>query len=87
MKAQKQLWFKAKSYGYGWYPAAWQGWAITIGYVVLIMLFASTIDESSPPNEVAFTFFLPMILLTIAFIRIAYLTGEKPEWRWGNKKK
>lgn len=87
MKAQKQLWFKAKNYGWGWYPATWQGWAITIGYVALIMVFALTIDESLPPNEVVFTFLLPNTLLTIAFIWIAYLTGEKPEWRWGSKKK
>jgi len=82
----KQKWFKAKEYGWGWYPATWQGWAVTLGYVVLAVLFAFTLDENSPPKEIAFTFLLPMTLLTVALIRIAYVKGEKPEWRWGSKK-
>jgi hypothetical protein len=31
-------WFEAKRYGYGsGLPIAWQGWAITIAYFVLIL--------------------------------------------------
>jgi hypothetical protein len=28
-----------------------------------------------------------VVLLTGALISISYLTGEKPEWRWGRKRK
>jgi len=31
-------------------------------------------------------FVLPFLILTIAFIGIAYKTGEKPRWQWGNRK-
>ena len=79
----KKLWFKRKWYGWGWYPASWEGWLVTVLYVALVLAFALTVDKSSPPEEVAFTFALPMVLLTIAFIRIAYRTGEKPKWQWG----
>ncbi len=76
-------WFKRKLYGWGWTPATWQGWA-TIGvYIVLILLFALTVDENSPKNEVFFTFFLPIILLTVTLIRICYTKGESPRWQWG----
>lgn len=76
-------WFKAKCFGWGWTPVTWQGWAITIGYIALIVLFSLTIDEQSPRNEIAFTFALPVVFLTLIFIRIAYKKGEKPHWRWG----
>lgn len=76
-------WFKRKLYGWGWTPATWQGWLITGIFIILIAVFAFTIDENSPPQEVMFTFLLPVALLTATFIRIAYRTGEKPRWSWG----
>lgn len=82
----KQKWFKAKEYGWGWYPVTWQGWTVTLGYVLLAVLFAFTLDKDSPPEEIVFTFLLPVALLTATLIRIAYVTGEKPSWQWGKKK-
>ena len=69
-------WFKKKLYGWGWTPATWKGWLVTIVYLALVLGFALTIDESSPPRELFFTFWLPLILLTITFMRIAYVKGE-----------
>jgi len=79
----KGYWFKRKIYGWGWTPARWQGWVVTLLYVVLVVLFSLTIDETSHPNEVVFAFILPLILLTITLISIAYKKGEKPKWMWG----
>ena len=79
-------WFKAKLYGWGWDPATWQGWVVLLIYVALVVLFAFTIDENSPPREIAFTFILPTILLTATLIRICYKKGEKPRWQWGPPK-
>lgn len=76
-------WFKRKIYGWGWTPATWQGWLITLIYLILVIVFAFTIDESSPVREFFFTFLLPFILLTVAFIRIAHKKGERPRWQWG----
>lgn len=78
-----KLWFKAKNYGWGWYPVSWEGWLATAVYVALIFLFALTVDGNSPAREWFFTFIIPVALITIAFIRLAYKKGEKPEWRWG----
>ncbi len=83
----KEVWFKRKTYGWGWTPATWQGWAITLMYIVLLILSALTIDENSPTREVVFTFVFPIVLLTVAFFRIAYKKGEKPRWQWGEDKK
>lgn len=79
----KKLWFKRKLYGWGWTPSSWEGWLITLVYLVLVVLFSLTIDENSPTKEIMFTFVFPVVLLTITFIRIAYNKGEKPRWQWG----
>lgn len=83
---EKKIWFKRKIYGWGWYPATWQGWLVTAVYIAVILASAATVDEGSPAREVAFTFALPVILATVAFIRIAYKKGEAPRWQWGKKK-
>ncbi len=82
----KKLWFKRKWYGWGWYPATWEGWVVMWSYVALVFLFSLTIDENSSPKEVMFTFFLPITLLTITLLRICYKTGESPRWQWGRPK-
>lgn len=79
----KHFWFKRKLYGWGWTPVTWQGWLTTFGYIGLVAAFALTIDQDSPPQEIAFTFALPVVLLTATFIRIAYKKGESPRWQWG----
>jgi len=79
----KSYWFKRKLYGWGWTPATWQGWLAILGYVAGVLLFAFTLDEQSPPQEVMFTFLLPIFLLTVALIRLFYKKGEPPRWQWG----
>ncbi|MFT7558008.1 MAG: hypothetical protein ACI83D_000688 [Planctomycetota bacterium] len=79
----KGYWFKRKIYGWGWTPAKWQGWLVTFIYIGIILFFALTIDEYSPRNEIIYTFILPFVLLTIIFIKIISLKGEKPKWMWG----
>lgn len=79
----ERLWFKRKLYGWGWTPVTWEGWLVTLVYVLLVIAAALTIDEGSPTKEIIFTFVLPTVLLTGAFIRIACKKGERPKWQWG----
>jgi hypothetical protein len=79
----KGYWFKRKLYGWGWVPVKWQGWLVVGVYVLALVLFSLTIDESSSALEVFFTFILPILLLTVVLIRICYKKGEKPRWSWG----
>jgi len=82
----KGYWFKRKLYGWGWTPVTWQGWALTVCYLVLVVAAALTLDENASINDVSFTFALPLILLTIAFLTITYKKGQKPRWQWGEEK-
>jgi hypothetical protein len=83
----KKLWFKRKLYGWGWTPSAWQGWLVTLVYFILILIFVLNIEESIPENPDSGSNFLvlglPIILLSLLFIYIAYKKGEKPRWQWG----
>ena len=83
----RKIWFKRKLYGWGWYPVSKEGWLVTAGYVVGVAFFASTLDEYTSSREWYFTFLLPVILLTILFIRLAYKYGESPRWQWGKRLK
>lgn len=80
-------WFKAKLYGWGWVPAKWQGWVVTIIYIALISTLIFIREEPIPGNPDSGSNFLtsalPMILLTSIFIFIAYKKGEKPRLQWG----
>ncbi|MCF7864956.1 MAG: hypothetical protein K9M11_00420 [Candidatus Pacebacteria bacterium] len=76
-------WFKRKVFGWGWVPVTWQGWTVIAVWLLGVLAFAFTLDKNSPPREVAFTFILPILFLTIALIRICYKKGEEPGWRWG----
>jgi hypothetical protein len=34
------LWFRPKSFGYGWTPATWEGWLVTGLAVVVVVVVA-----------------------------------------------
>lgn len=80
----RHLWFKRKLYGWGWTPVTWEGWLATFIYVGLVAACGLTLEETSAPEEIALTFALPTLILTAAFIALAYKKGEKPRWQWGD---
>ncbi len=75
----KKILFKAKPYGYGWYAASWEGWIITLAFVAAAVLAYTRSDTLIN--------FIPNLAdLILILFAIAYRTGEKLAWRWGNKK-
>lgn len=86
---EKKLWFKAKTYGWGWTPCSWEGWLIIALYIFAVFVYArSTVDKAldGAGSGVPFYYHLLFVLTTIALIVVSYKKGEKPGWRWGNKK-
>lgn len=97
-KEAKTLWFRAKEFGWGWYPVTWQGWLITalytLAYALSFLFFTIWIVAANQAEEGfrtvifgLFEFVIWMALLIYSMIRICYRTGEKPGWRWGADKK
>jgi hypothetical protein len=74
-------WFAPKRYGYGaGAPISWQGWAITIVFVLLTAALAVTFVRK-PLVFVAITVPLTVLFSTIA----AKTTRGGWRWRWGDK--
>lgn len=85
---KKKLWFKAKNYGWGWTPISWQGWAVTIVCTFLIGYSIARESVLSDTPSAALVGFSPQVIILIAILLfVCYKKGEKPSWRWGNKKK
>ena len=79
-----ELWFKAKSYGWGWTPVTWQGWALVLGYVlVMVWILLDFSKNNTNIVNALVSFVTPFIVGTGLLIFICYKKGEKPSWRWG----
>lgn len=86
-KKSNPLWFKRKTYGWGWVPSSWQGWATVIIYVCLVVGNFYRIDAISHSGSDTLISFIPeTIILTIILIAICLKKGEPPRWQWGRQK-
>ena len=88
MAQTKQLWFRAKYYGYGWYPITWQGW-LTVGIFILFMgLNVWRLQLSDNPDVDIYVWFLPQtVALVFLLLAVCVMKGEKAQWRWGRPTK
>ena len=79
-----KLWFRAKTYGYGWTPCSWQGWLVVSLYCVLtiVTFFVAEALLQSERNSLLLSVFLTL-LYTCMLIWISAKKGEKAKWRWG----
>ena len=73
-------WFAPKRYGYGAVPVTWQGWALTIGFVILVTVLS--IGFAKHPAQLIAAVIPP----TIIFIVISARTTRGGwRWRWGEE--
>jgi hypothetical protein len=80
----QRYWFPAKRYGWGWgLPRTWEGWlaiALFLGLIIAgTMLF--------PPRAMLFSYLAYVLVLSVLFLSVCWLTGEPPRWRWGNERR
>jgi len=82
-----KLWFKARSYGWGWTPASIEGWLVIAVFLVLVLagaaVFAHQVRAGAGTGVATWLFVLWIVLLSGLLTAIAYATGEPPRWRWG----
>lgn len=82
-KENQHIWFPAKKYGWGWgFPCAWQGWAVMLVYAVLVA--AATVFIY--PADSLLLYFSILFGLSFMLCLVCWWKGEKPAWRWGDKK-
>jgi hypothetical protein len=73
-------WFAPKRYGLGSMPVTWQGWAITIGFVAIVLVLAFTLGRQ--PIQL-FAALIPLI--AVFFVICAKTTRGGWRWRWGEE--
>jgi hypothetical protein len=71
-------WFAPKRYGFGATPVTWQGWALTIGFVLLTIILAAAFGRR--PLQL---FGLLAPFLAIFILIAAKTTRGGWHWRWG----
>ena len=82
----RRFWFRAKTYGWGWTPASWEGWAVTLADLAAILgwcgyLFSHPALRARSDNLLITL--VPILLAVAILILICWLKGERPRWRWG----
>jgi|TARA_B100001964_G_scaffold242946_1_gene319352 hypothetical protein len=73
-----KYWFKPKRYGYGATPSSWEGWLITIFFILVIMSRAIKLQN----NQLRFVVEL-VLIITVLIIVSKYKTEGGWKWRWG----
>jgi catechol 2,3-dioxygenase-like lactoylglutathione lyase family enzyme len=84
---KNKLWFRRKTYGWGWTPITWEGWAISIGAIALPLLIrlVTKLIGLEKPAQYFYTYSsIPLIFMGLTLICFRY--GEKPRWQWGIKR-
>lgn len=82
MQRERQYWFPAKRYGWGWgLPTAWQGWLVLVVFFLLVIVGVFAVLPGY--GHVAFSAYVA--LLVGLLIVVCWLTGEPPHWRWGGR--
>ncbi len=86
-KIGEKKWFRVKRYGFGWTPSTWQGWAVILLYVFIMIFGVNRIVTLADDSQlVGISISLFLIPLTAVLILICYIKGEKPGWHWGKDK-
>ncbi len=84
MKESKDIWFKRKIYGWGWYPCCLNGWMAILGFFIAIVLSSAIISNYMPDEESFVMLFIPVVMiLAVIMLIVCLLRGEKPCWSWG----
>jgi hypothetical protein len=80
MGDERDYWFPAKRYGWGWGPPVkWQGWVALLLFVAAVLVAAFRF----PPARDPLAFAALVMVSTLAFGVVCWLKGEPPRWRWG----
>lgn len=79
-----KLWFKQKTYGWGWSPANWMGWAVILVFVAAVSAYPAYCETTGTTFKLSL--FIPLTLVwTSGLLAACIAKGEKPGWRWGQK--
>ncbi|MCK9917655.1 hypothetical protein MXD81_51810 [Microbacteriaceae bacterium K1510] len=81
-----QYWFRPKRYGYGATPITWEGWAVTLG-IVLVMVAVSLVLRFESKS---FWTLVAVIVFNVAALAALFVISRRKTdgqwgWRWGSR--
>jgi hypothetical protein len=78
-------WFRPKRYGYGATPVTWQGWAITLAALVVVIAATSRLSALSAVDPEFWAIVaIDAIVITALWIVSRRKTDGEWRWRWGS---
>lgn len=81
MPTDKNYWFRAKRYGYGWgLPVRWEGWVVLMAWLAVLVFSGLRFMPQRPG-----LFWGAFLVATAVLALVCYLKGEPTRWRWGEK--
>ena len=84
-KEIREIWFPAKEYGWGWgMPCAWQGCVVMVVYIGIVL--GATIVMQPTRGGNMKLYLIVVIISSLLFCLVCWRKGEKPAWKWGDKK-
>jgi uncharacterized membrane protein YhaH (DUF805 family) len=81
----KEIWFRRKTYGWGWTPANRKGWTVVL--IFLVLTIGGTVYWINMGTFELYPYMAFIILMNILLVILCWAKGEKPQWQWGNKDK
>jgi O-antigen/teichoic acid export membrane protein len=79
-------WFRPKRYGYGATPVTWQGWALTLATVAVIVAATLAVVRHTALEAV---FWLAVAIDFVAIFVLVEISRRKTDgewrWRWGDR--
>lgn len=74
-------WFKPREYGYGATPVTWEGWAVTVVTVFIVVMASMLAPVLGQGLSGGFTALVVDVLAIAAFLLISRSKTDG-EWRW-----
>jgi len=82
------LWFRTRTYGWGWTPATAEGWLVfavfVAGVIVNVVIFEYRKRGGGDARSATISFLVWLAVLVAALVTICWATGERPRWHWGD---
>jgi len=89
-----QYWFKPKTFGYGASPTTWEGWALVVGYCVVVTIATLGVLILAEPGKatavVQWTLWLVwLVVIGVATAALTVVSKRRTDgewrWRWGRR--
>jgi hypothetical protein len=82
----ERFWFRPKAFGYGATPITWEGWAVTLGAMIVMILaiFLAVLAETRHwPDRRSLQAACLIVCLATVTVSIVVSRGKTDgDWRW-----